>query len=82
MLELLFAKYGAALRTGDLAEVLRYPGGAKVVSNLISAEAFPIPTYKVGNRRLADVRDVAAYLDAQRVEATARHRAEQAANAV
>lgn len=38
----------------------------KAVLNAVSAERFPIHTYKMGKARVADVRDVAAYLDAQR----------------
>ena len=47
----------------------------KGVLNAISAERFPVHTYKCGKLRVADIRDVAAYLDAQRRPAnlTTRH---------
>lgn len=38
----------------------------KGLLNAISAERFPVHTYKCGKQRVADIRDVAAYLDAQR----------------
>lgn len=39
----------------------------------ISAEDFEIPTYVDGGKRWADVRDVAAYLDARRAQALEAH---------
>ena len=33
------------------------------IRNAISLDKFPIPTYKMGRFRYADIRDVAAYLD-------------------
>lgn len=38
----------------------------KGVLNAISAERFPVHTYKCGKLRVADIRDVAAYIDGQR----------------
>lgn len=38
----------------------------KSLLNAISAERFPVHTYKIGKSRVADVRDVAAFLDRQR----------------
>jgi hypothetical protein len=40
----------------------------------ISLEDFEIPTYLDGGKRWADVRDVAAYLDARREQARAAHK--------
>lgn len=59
--------YGAStLGTEELAKELHY-ANAKVVRDLISKEKFPVRTYKLGDgqscARVADVADVAAYLD-------------------
>lgn len=64
---LLFDRYGPRLSVQRLAEVLGIAEGT--IYNQISAEAFPIPTYKEGKARWADVRDVAEYLDMMRAEA-------------
>ncbi len=65
--ELLFDRYGAILDLTDLAKVMRMQIGT--VKNKLSEGTFPIRTYKLGRRRVADVRDVAGYLDRQRDEA-------------
>lgn len=58
----LLDKYGHWLLTSaELAEELRKE--PKTVLNDISAERFPIRTRKEGKYRVADLRDVAAYLD-------------------
>ncbi|WP_082793509.1 helix-turn-helix transcriptional regulator [Collimonas pratensis] len=41
--------------------------------NMLSAGTFPIPTRKEGRNRVADVRDVGAYLDKRREEAKTAH---------
>ena len=61
----LIQKYGPLLNTKALAEVFNYKDSATVL-NAISAERFPIKTHRVGKSRVADVRDVIAYLDKQR----------------
>lgn len=62
--EMLLMKYGPTLGTKELSEVLRITPAS--IRNAISDETFPIPTYKEGKYRLADVRDVAAYMDERR----------------
>lgn len=60
-------KYGPRLTLDQLAEVL---GMAKnTIYNQTSAGTFPIPTYIDGNKRFADYRDVATYLDSCRERA-------------
>lgn len=54
-----------ALDAEQLAEVMRMKD-SKCVLNAISADRFPVKTYKLGKKRVADVRDVAAYIDSQR----------------
>lgn len=41
--------------------------------NMLSAGTFPIPTRKEGRNRVADVRDVAEYLDKQRERSRELH---------
>lgn len=72
MLQLLLEKYGPTLRTWDLAHILGYES-VKALQNAISAGTCPIPTYRSGKRRLADVRDVADYLDQARHRGTLEH---------
>lgn len=66
--EMLFEKYGARLTTADLGEVLHK--SPDVVRNEISAETFPIPTYKDTDAQrspwYADLRDVVEYLNRKR----------------
>lgn len=59
------------LGTKELAELLGLD--VKTIHNLVSGGRFDIPTYKEGNRRLADIRDVAEYLDRKRDEAREEH---------
>jgi len=64
-LELLKSLYGKPmLGTEELAKVFHYKN-ATAVARAVSAGTFPIPTKKMGKVRVADIRDVAAYLDAQ-----------------
>jgi len=63
---LLHEKYGSlTLNTKQLSEVLHYRN-TRVLLNAISAEKCPVRTFKVGKMRVADIRDVADYLDAMR----------------
>ena len=61
-LQLLLARYDSlTLNTTQLAELLHmHP---KSILNAVSQGRFPIPTHRVGGKRLANVTDVAAYLD-------------------
>lgn len=61
-LEMLLSKYGPVLGTKELGEVLRMTPAS--IRNSISDESFPIKTVRDKKGRLADVRDVATYLDA------------------
>ncbi len=64
--QLLYDKYGQLTLTTDaLAEVLHYKT-PRVLLNAISAERCPVHTYKCGKLRVADIRDVADYLDGGR----------------
>ena len=66
--QLLYDKYGQiTLTTDQPAEVLHY-SSSSVLLNAISAEHCPIHTFKCGKLRVADIRDVAQFLD------QARHR--------
>lgn len=60
----LVEKYGLRLTVEQLAEVLGRSKGT--VYNQISAGSFEIHTFVDGNKRFADYRDVAEYLDACR----------------
>lgn len=66
---MLFEKYGPRLNLEQLAEVL--DSSVNTFYNQLAAGTFPIPTYKEGTKRFADVRDVATYLDERREEAKA-----------
>jgi len=59
------------LGTKERADVLGLD--VKTIHNLVSDGRFEIPTYREGGRRLADVRDVAEYLDKKRAEAHEEH---------
>jgi len=62
----LFKQYQSLhLNTEQLAEVLHYKS-SKALLNAISAETCEVPTFKLGAKRVADIRDVAAYLDSLR----------------
>ncbi len=64
----LIDKYNSlTLTTPQLAEVLHMK--VKPLQNAISAERCPVHTYKIGKRRVADVRDVAEWMDRQRLSA-------------
>ena len=59
----LYKRYDSlTLTTKQLAEVLHYKT-TRVLLNSISAGTCPVHTFRVGKCRVADVRDVAAYLD-------------------
>jgi predicted site-specific integrase-resolvase len=45
--------------------------------NMLSAGTFPIPTRKEGRNRVADVRDLAEYIDAMRAQAIKEHEAQR-----
>ena len=60
----LLDKYGPRLTVDQLGEVLTIE--PRTIYNQISSNSFPVPTYKDGNRRFADFRDVASHLDALR----------------
>ena len=65
---LLMAQYGKTrLNMEELATVLGYQ--TSTLHNMISSKTCPVPTYKEGKNRWADVRDVGAYLDAMRRQA-------------
>ena len=67
--QLLYEKYGQlTLTTEQLAEVLHYKT-PRVLLNAISAERCPVPTYKCGKLRVADIRDIAEYMDRRRSRA-------------
>ena len=65
--EKLYAQFGCRLGVADLAYICNMTPGS--VRTAISAERFPIKTYKEGKFRLADVRDVVTYLDNKRASA-------------
>jgi hypothetical protein len=65
---MLFEKYGPRLDTTQLAGVLGI--GKTTLYNQVSAGRCLVPTYVEGGQRYADVRDVAAHLDAMRALAT------------
>lgn len=67
--EYLKETYGLHMTVNELSEVLRLAPSS--VRGAISADRFPIPTFRVGNRRLAHVDDVAGYLQSQREQAHA-----------
>lgn len=54
-------KYGLRLTMDQLAEVLDTK--RTTIYNQVSAGTFAVPTYVDGNKRFADFRDVATYLD-------------------
>lgn len=57
MNEELTQRYGLTMTMDDLAAVLKISRGS--IYNAISAEQFPIPTYRIGKHRLAKTADVA-----------------------
>ncbi|MFM0647261.1 hypothetical protein PQR14_23300 [Paraburkholderia bryophila] len=54
-------RFGVRLTMGQLATLLAMSEGT--IRNQISAETFPIPTYKEGAARYASYEGVAEYLD-------------------
>ena len=64
--QLLYAQYGSlTVNTQQLAEILHYRS-TRVLLNAISAERCPVHTFKCGKHRVADIRDIADYLDQMR----------------
>ncbi|MGH8570389.1 MAG: hypothetical protein ACREXU_20895 [Gammaproteobacteria bacterium] len=66
-LQALMARYGPTLDKYQLAEILHLAVGT--LENKIQRGQSPVPVYRAGKQHLADVRDVAAYLEARRREA-------------
>ena len=63
---LLFQQYGALLlNTKQLAEVLHYKT-TRCLLNAINDETCPVFTFRLGKFRVADIRDVAEYIDSIR----------------
>lgn len=60
-------QYGLRLSLDQLAAVLCM--AKNTIYNQVSAGTFGVPTYMDGNKRFADYRDVANYLDACRARA-------------
>lgn len=69
-LEMLIARYGGPhMNTSQLAECLEYASRNSVLEAVARGD-FPVRTFKLRhNCRVADIRDVAEYLDKQRAEA-------------
>ncbi len=62
----LYQEYGSlTLTTKQLAEVLHYKT-TRVLLNAISSGTCPVHTFRAGKCRVADIRDVAEYLDRAR----------------
>lgn len=66
-LRFLFTAYGPTLNMKQLSIVLKATPAS--LDNKIRAGRCPVPTYREGGHRVADVRDVVAYLDRRRQEA-------------
>lgn len=64
-LDYLFERYGPHLNTEELARVFKYSDN-KSVLEAIRRKTFPVKTFRIRRIRVADVRDVAAYLENQR----------------
>lgn len=60
----LFERYGPRLTMEQLADLMGLE--MQTLYNQISAGTCPVPTYREGKQRFADVRDVAEYLDRAR----------------
>lgn len=58
-------RYGPHLDTTNLAELFKHPNGKSVLT-AIWRGTFPIKTFRMGRLRVADVRDVARYIDEQK----------------
>ncbi len=64
--QLLYDEYGTfTLTTAQLTVVLHYKS-TRVLLNAIGTGTCPVPTYRCGKRRVADIRDIADYLDRRR----------------
>ena len=63
-------RYGVRLTMGQLASLLAMSEGT--IRNQVSAETFPIPTYKEGAARYAAYDAVADYLDSMSEKARQR----------
>jgi predicted DNA-binding transcriptional regulator AlpA len=61
-------RYGLRLTLDQLAQALCM--AKNTIYNQVSAGTFPVPTNIDGNKRFADYRDVATYLDSCRERAT------------
>lgn len=61
MVVLMIEKYGPRMNMTQLAAMMEI--AETTLYNQISAGTCPIPTYREGKARFADVRDVAKYLD-------------------
>ena len=72
----LMERYGLRLNVEQLADALDSTPAA--IHRRISDGTFEVPTYIDGKKRYADVRDVAAYLDAMRESVKVRRAAIQA----
>lgn len=59
------------LSIGELCDAIGY--AKQTAYNEISAGTFPIPMQKRAGKWMADIRDVAAYLDEERTKAQAEH---------
>ncbi len=63
---ILYEEFGClTLNTKQLARVLHYKT-TRVLLNAISTGTCPVHTFKTGKNRVADIRDVADYLDKAR----------------
>lgn len=61
----LMERYGEHLDTEELAKVFKY-SDAHSVLEAVRKGTFPVKTFRIGTKRVADVRDVAKYLDDQK----------------
>lgn len=61
MTNYLLDKYGPTMTIDQLSEVLKM--APRSIYNAVSAEAFPIQTFKFGKRRLAKTEDVAKHIE-------------------
>lgn len=59
------SKYGFHMNTGELSAVLKYKTPQSLLEQVRRGK-FPIRTFKLAGKRVADTRDVADYIDHQR----------------
>lgn len=71
----LFEKYGPTLSMSDLATVLHHTVGT--LDQKVRTGQCPVPTYKEGGHRVADLRDVIAYLNQRRNDAQVAYQDQQ-----